>query len=186
MLFQPWPERFLPETNLEYVRNLVQVALEEEVRKFILVSFPHVEGETTPSSPATGRRIGEPNSIHARTRLEAERHLFSACKGSAMTPIALRPGMIYARGVLMIDAARELLARRLLPVWPHPTWTAPPHSMKRSCSSRPHLVFPDYHIYSSAIPAGLPGTIPTSSSPDQVWPADIHPLCCSLCRPCDG
>ena len=39
-----------------------------------------------------------------------------------MTPIALRPGMIYARGVLMIDAARELLARRLLPVWADPTW----------------------------------------------------------------
>ena len=122
VLFQPWPERFLPETNLEYVRNLVQVALEEEVGKFILVSFPHVEGETTPSSPAMGSRNGEPNSIHARTRLEAERYLFSICEGSVMTPIALRPGMIYARGVLMIDAARELLARRLLPVWADPTW----------------------------------------------------------------
>ena len=39
-----------------------------------------------------------------------------------MTPIVLRPGMIYAQGVLMIDAARKLLARRLLPVWHAPTW----------------------------------------------------------------
>lgn len=39
-----------------------------------------------------------------------------------MTPIVLRPGMIYAQGVLMIDAARELLARLLLPVWRTPTW----------------------------------------------------------------
>jgi nucleoside-diphosphate-sugar epimerase len=122
VLFQPWPERFLPETNVEFVRNLVRAALEGDVSKFILISFPHVEGETTPNSPANGRRDGEPGSIHAQTRLHAERYLFSACEGRAMTPIALRPGMIYARGVLMIDAARELLARRLLPVWRAPTW----------------------------------------------------------------
>ncbi len=122
VLFQPWPGRFLPETNVEFVRNLVRAALEGGVGKFILISFPHVEGETTPNTPATGRREGDPDSIHARTRLEAEHHLFSACEGRAMTPIALRPGMIYAQGVLMIDAARELLARRLLPVWRAPTW----------------------------------------------------------------
>ena len=73
VLFQPWPERFLPETNVEFVRNLVHVALDEDVGKFILISFPHVEGETTPKSPAIGRRDGVPDSIHARTRLEAER-----------------------------------------------------------------------------------------------------------------
>ncbi len=122
VLFQPWPERFLPETNVEFVRNLVNVALDEDVNKFILISFPHVEGETTPHSPALGRHDGEPDSIHARTRLQAERYLFEACEGRTMTPIVLRPGMIYAQGVLMIDAARELLARLLLPVWRTPTW----------------------------------------------------------------
>jgi uncharacterized protein YbjT (DUF2867 family) len=30
--------------------------------------------------------------------------------------------MIYGRGVLMIEAARWLLRRRLLAVWPGPTW----------------------------------------------------------------
>ena len=122
VLFRPWPERFLPETNLEYVRNLVHVALEGDVNKFILISFPHVEGETTPNSPAIGRRDGKPDSIHAQTRLEAELYLFSACEGRAMTPIVLRPGMIYAQGVLMIDAARRLLSHRFLPVWRTPTW----------------------------------------------------------------
>ena len=40
-----------------------------------------------------------------------------------MTPIALRrPGMIYARGILMPDAARWLSRRRLLAVWKNPTW----------------------------------------------------------------
>jgi hypothetical protein len=37
-------------------------------------------------------------------------------------PIALRPGMIYARGILMPDAARWLSRRRLLAVWKKPTW----------------------------------------------------------------
>ncbi len=39
-----------------------------------------------------------------------------------MTPVVLRPGMIYARGVLMPDAARWLSRRRLLAVWNQPTW----------------------------------------------------------------
>lgn len=122
LLFAPWPERFLPHTNLGYARNLVQTALEHDVRRFVLVSFPHVEGESTPERPARGVLQGNPSSVHARTRLEAERALFEACRGRAMTPIALRPGMVYARGVLMIDAARWLLRRRLLPVWRRPTW----------------------------------------------------------------
>jgi NAD dependent epimerase/dehydratase family enzyme len=39
-----------------------------------------------------------------------------------MMPVALRAGMIYAWGVLMIDAARWLMRRRLLGVWGKPTW----------------------------------------------------------------
>ena len=39
-----------------------------------------------------------------------------------MVPVSLRPGMIYGREVLMIEAARWLLQRRLLGVWPNPTW----------------------------------------------------------------
>ena len=122
VLFAPRPERFLPVTNVEYVRNLVNVALNSGVRKFILISFPHVEGESTPDQPATGRMDGNPDSIHAQTRLAAEQLLFKHTTGTQMTPVALRPGMIYARGVLMIEAARWLLARRLLGVWRRPTW----------------------------------------------------------------
>ena len=38
-------------TNLEFVKNIVTVAQEAKVGKIILVSFPHVEGESTPESP---------------------------------------------------------------------------------------------------------------------------------------
>jgi nucleoside-diphosphate-sugar epimerase len=122
VLFAPQPERFLPITNVEYVRNLVTVALNSGVRKFILVSFPHVEGESTPDQPALGHLQGNPNSIHAQTRLAAEQLLFTHAAETQMTPVVLRPGMIYAREILMIEAARWLLARRLMGVWRRPTW----------------------------------------------------------------
>jgi nucleoside-diphosphate-sugar epimerase len=122
VLFAPRPERFLPVTNVDYVENLVETALQSGVKKFILISFPHVEGESTPEQPALGRMDGKPDSVHAQTRLAAERLLFSRAKGTLMTPVALRPGMIYARGVLMIEAARWLMARRIMGVWKEPTW----------------------------------------------------------------
>jgi nucleoside-diphosphate-sugar epimerase len=122
LLFAPRPETFLPKTNVEYVRNLVAAALAARVRKFILISFPHVEGESSPDAPATGRLAGNPASVHARTRLAAEQHLFRACAGQPMIPVSLRPGMIYGRGVLMIEAGRWLLEHRLLAVWRPRTW----------------------------------------------------------------
>jgi nucleoside-diphosphate-sugar epimerase len=125
LLFAPRPERFLPTTNVTYVRNLVGAALAAVVRKFILISFPHVEGESSPAHPATGRLDGQPASVHAQTRLTAERHLLEACHGAQMTPVVLRAGMIYGRGVLMIEAARWLAQRRLLAVWRRPTWIHP-------------------------------------------------------------
>lgn len=122
VLFAPQPEQFLPETNVQYVRNLTHAAITAGVKKFILVSFPHVEGESTPDNPAMGKPDGEPESAHARTRLQAEQHLFQACERTGMTAVALRPGMIYGRDVLMIAAARWLARRHLLCVWRKPTW----------------------------------------------------------------
>lgn len=123
LLFAPRPERFLPRINLGYVRHLTAAALQAGVGKFILVSFPHVEGESTPESPARGLPEGQPpTSVHARTRLAAERHVFAVSAGTTLAPVALRAGMIYARGVLMIEAARWLMRRRLLGVWRKPTW----------------------------------------------------------------
>jgi nucleoside-diphosphate-sugar epimerase len=122
VLFQPFPERFLPITNMIYFKNLVDVARRTKVKKVILISFPHVEGESTPDEPARGGLDGQPNSIHAQTRLEAEKYLIQQAEGSNIVAVVLRPGMIYGRGVLMIETARWLLARRLLGIWPEPTW----------------------------------------------------------------
>lgn len=122
VLFQPWPESFLPVTNVAYVANLLNSAQKEAVGEIILVSFPHVEGESSPESPASGRIDGHPASIHAQTRLAAEKLVLKAGEKSSIRPIILRPGMIYGRGVLMIEAARRLMRWGLLPVWYKPTW----------------------------------------------------------------
>jgi nucleoside-diphosphate-sugar epimerase len=122
VLFRPRPERFLPETNVKWFGNLLDAALGAGVSRVILVSFPHVEGPTTPDHPATGRLDLSPIAVHAQTRLQAERLLFERTRGTSCVPVVLRLGMVYGRGVLMIDAARWLARRGLLGVWREPTW----------------------------------------------------------------
>jgi nucleoside-diphosphate-sugar epimerase len=120
-LFAPRPERFLAETNTRWFSNLVTAALEARVGRVILISFPHVEGPTSVDQPATGRLDRQPISVHARTRLDEERLLLERAQGTATSPVVLRFGMIYGRGILMIEAARWLARRRLLCVWREPT-----------------------------------------------------------------
>jgi nucleoside-diphosphate-sugar epimerase len=122
VLFAPRPERFLPETNTRWFDNLLGASRDAGVRRMILISFPHVEGPTSVDVPATGRQDRSPVSVHARTRLEEEKLLFARAKSTSMTPVVLRLGMVYGRGILMIDAARWLARRRLLAVWRDPTW----------------------------------------------------------------
>jgi len=121
VLFAPRPETFLPKTNLGYFSNLLDAAIDARVKRVILISFPHVEGPTTFEQPATGRLDGSPVSVHAKTRLEEERRLFDRTKGTATTPVVLRLGMVYGKGILMIEAARWLARRHLLAVWREPT-----------------------------------------------------------------
>lgn len=122
VLFSPRPERFLPETNTRWFENLLSAALSARVRRIILISFPHVEGHTSVDHPATGRLDRSPVSVHAQTRLQEERALLTRTRGTDTTPVVLRLGMVYGRGILMIEAARWLARRRLLAVWRDPTW----------------------------------------------------------------
>jgi nucleoside-diphosphate-sugar epimerase len=121
VLFAPRPERFLPITNTQWFANLLAASLEARVERIVLMSFPHVEGATSVEHPATGRLDRRPISAHARTRLEEERLLLEGTQGTGTTPVVLRLGMVYGRGILMIDAARWLARRRLLCVWREPT-----------------------------------------------------------------
>jgi len=122
VLFAPRPEEFLPRTNIGFVQNLLSAAQHSAVSKFILVSFPHVEGETTPEHPATNRLDSSTEVVHFRTRLGAERLLLEQCEGTPITPVILRTGIVYGPGVKLIEAAGRLLRYRLLAIWQKPTW----------------------------------------------------------------
>lgn len=122
VLFKPRPERFLPATNTGWFNNLLEECLEARVRRVILVSFPHVEGPTSLSDPATGRLDRQPISVHAQTRLDEERLLLSQTRGGDTTGVVLRLGMVYGSGILMIEAARWLARHRLLGIWKQDTW----------------------------------------------------------------
>ncbi len=122
VLFAPQPERFLPKTNVGYVKNLVTVARDEGVRKFVLMSFPHVEGSTDPDHRATGRLDRTSRVVHFRTRLEAEKYLLEACKGTAMTPVVFRAGIVYGPEIKLVQAACWMLRHRLMAIWNKPTW----------------------------------------------------------------
>lgn len=113
VLFKANPEKFLHETNTHYFENLVSVAKDKQIKKVILISFPHVEGPTSRKRPANGRLNGRPVSMHAKTRLEEEVHLFNEIE----KPISLRVGMVYGKGILMVDAAKWFAKRHILGVW---------------------------------------------------------------------
>lgn len=121
-LFAARPQRFLHETNTRWFSNLTEVAVRAGVGRIVLISFPHVEGPSSPESPATGRMDRTPISVHAKTRLAEERLLLERTRLTATAPVILRLGMVYGRGILMIEAARWLARRRLLAVWRQPTW----------------------------------------------------------------
>lgn len=122
ILFKANPEKFLPVTNTIYFRNLLDVAVKQKVKRVILISFPHVEGECTPENPAKGRLDGNPESMHACTRLEEERLLFQYEKEYDFEAVSLRVGMVYGKGILMIDAAQWFARHWLLGVWRKPTY----------------------------------------------------------------
>ncbi len=121
VLFRARPERFLPESNTRWFSNLLDAAILARVARIVLVSFPHVEGPTTPEHPATDRLDGKPISAHARTRLEEERILYERARDARTTPVILRSGTIYGKGILMVEAAQRLAQLLLLGVWREPT-----------------------------------------------------------------
>jgi nucleoside-diphosphate-sugar epimerase len=122
VLFAPRPEKFLPKTNIGYVKSMVEAARTAGVKKFILVSFPHVEGETTPQRPAVGRLDATPDVIHFRTRLEAERYVIMAGETSSMIPVVFRAGIVYGDYIKLMRAARWMLQHHLMAIWKTPTW----------------------------------------------------------------
>lgn len=117
VLFKANPEKFLPETNAQYFKNVVEVAANLKIKRIILISFPHVEGNTSFLDPSTNRLDRVPVSVHAATRLEEEKILYQVFPQS----VVLRVAMVYGHGVLMPDAFRLLARWKILGIWKQPT-----------------------------------------------------------------
>lgn len=122
VLFKANPEKFLSTTNTQYFENLLEIAVEKKIKRVILISFPHVEGESSPQKPTNGLLDGNPTSMHAKTRLEEENLLFNFGKKYKFEAVSLRVGMVYGDGILMIDAAQWFAKHCLLGVWKSPTY----------------------------------------------------------------
>lgn len=122
VLFKANPEKFLPVTNTQYFQNLLDTCVKQRVKRVILISFPHVEGESTPENPAKGVLTGKPESAHAKTRQEEEKLLFEYEKKYDFEAVSLRVGMVYGEGILMIDAGQWFARHYLLGVWKTPTY----------------------------------------------------------------
>lgn len=106
VLFRGGAEKFLPITNTQYVINLVNEAVFAQAKKFVLLSFPHVEGESFPELPARGLLPEtDPAPVHARTRLEAERYLVRIGESSTLRCLIFRSGVVYGSGVKLIESA---------------------------------------------------------------------------------
>ena len=122
ILFKANPESFLPTTNTLYFNNLLNAAVAQSVKRIILISFPHVEGESLPDNPARGILDGDPISMHAKTRLEEEKLLFQYGDKYKFEAVSLRVGMVYGEGILMIDAGQWFARHWLLGVWKKSTY----------------------------------------------------------------
>ncbi len=120
-LFVSRPSTFLAQTNIAYLHNLTQAARQAGVGRLVFVSFPQVVGPTTPDHPEMGQLDGRPVSLHALTRLEAEKNLLAA-GGPGFEAVVIRSGTVYGPGVKLIESARWLLTHGLMAVWPQPTW----------------------------------------------------------------
>ena len=105
--------------NAISTERLATAAVRAGVHRFVLASTIKVYGEAT--SPGQPFRVGDslaPQDGYARSKVEAEQKLASACAGTAMTPIIVRMPLVYGPGVkgnflTLIDAVAR---RALLPL----------------------------------------------------------------------
>ena len=139
-LYFPPAETSTNDTTVKTIYNIVQqlnsLPEEELLKEFESIKpkpqlkskglgkifIGHVEGITTPEKPAKGILTGKPISAHATTRLEEEKLLFDYKETGNFEAVSLRLGMVYGRGILMIDAARWFSKYNLLGIWKEPTW----------------------------------------------------------------
>jgi UDP-N-acetyl-alpha-D-quinovosamine dehydrogenase len=84
--------------NAEGTARLASAAVGAGVRRLVLVSSALVLGEASPGRPFTEDDEPAPAGTYARSKLDSERRLVEAARGSALEWVILRPPMVYGAG----------------------------------------------------------------------------------------
>ena len=84
--------------NAEGTGRLASAAVGAGVRRLILVSSALVHGEASPGRPFSEDDAPAPASAYARSKLDSERRLMAAARGSTLQWVILRPPMVYGAG----------------------------------------------------------------------------------------
>jgi nucleoside-diphosphate-sugar epimerase len=81
--------------NAEGTARLASAAAGARVRRLVLVSSALVHGESSPGRSFTENDAPAPASPYARSKLDSERRLIAAARGSALQWVILRPPLVY-------------------------------------------------------------------------------------------
>ena len=90
--------RAFTRVNAQGTARLAAAAVGAGVRRLVLVSSALVHGEASPGRPFTEDDAPAPASPYARSKLNSERRLMAAARGSALQWVILRPPMVYGAG----------------------------------------------------------------------------------------
>ena len=86
--------------NVVATQRLALAAARAGVQRFVLASTVKVHGEASPPGrPLRAEDPYAPQDAYAQSKVEAERALLAACRGTAMEPVILRLPLVYGPGV---------------------------------------------------------------------------------------
>lgn len=110
----PDPASAYASPNVTATVRVARAAVREGLGRFVLASTVKVNGEVSqPSRPFVPSDVPDPRDDYARSKLDAERELFTLCAGTPMVPIVLRLPLVYGPGVKGNFAALlDAIARR--------------------------------------------------------------------------
>lgn len=87
------------EVNEHLTRRFAEAALAAKVGRFVFVSTIKVFGETDRGRPYRADDVARPEDVYGRTKLAAELAVREVCAGGGMTPVIVRPPLVYGPGV---------------------------------------------------------------------------------------
>jgi nucleoside-diphosphate-sugar epimerase len=119
----PNPDAAFNAVNAEGTRRLAEQAAYAGVKRLVYLSTVKVMGESTlPGQPFTHTSPANPHDAYARSKLEAERALWSVARHAGLEVVIVRPPLVYGPGV---GANFRALVEWVSKGWPLPFGSIP-------------------------------------------------------------